>query len=64
MSKYLFFTLFLLMSCHQRANYLAIDDGMILDKKTGDIFEVKPERNPPIKYVGNLKEFRKDLPKK
>jgi len=58
MAKYLLFILFILVGCHGRTRYLAIDDGMVMDKKSGDVFEVKPDQKPPFKYVGNLNEFR------
>lgn len=60
MTKYLFLSLILLMGCHRKAHYLALDDGLILEKKSGDVFEVKPDQTPPFKYVGNINEFRKE----
>ena len=58
MAKYLFFILLLLGGCHSKPQYLAIDDGMVMDKRSGDIFEIRPDKKPPFKYIGNLNEFR------
>lgn len=60
MPKYWLFILVLLFGCHQRAHYVALDDGLVLDKKSGDVFEIKPELNPPFKHIGNLNNFRKE----
>lgn len=60
MTKYLFLIFFLLVGCHHRAHYLALDDGLVLDKNTGDVFEVKADKTPPFIYVGNLNDFRKE----
>ena len=60
MPKYWLFTLILLIGCYHKANYIALDDGLVLDKTSGDVFEIKPELNPPFKHIGNLNKFRKE----
>jgi hypothetical protein len=64
MKIYSLIILFALMGCHRlRPEYISLKDGLVFDKKSGDVFEVKADRSPPFKYVGNLEEFREEIKK-
>jgi len=64
MKYLLIFSILLIVGCNKRrGKFIAIDDGLVLDKKSGQVFQIDPEKEPVFRYIGNLKDFQRSLEK-
>ena len=55
-------SILLLVGCHRgKKRYMSVDDGIVLDKKSGEVFQIDAEKEPHFRYIGNLKDFQKSL---